>query len=101
MLNNKGQTLVVFVILLPIFILFIAYIYDTLNINYEKQRLDDIKESLEKSEESDYCDIVYKNDKDMMCNMEQEKIIITKRVKTIFGFINNKKYYEIKTEVKI
>ena len=101
MLGNKAQTLVIFVILLPIFILFIAYIYDFLNINYEKQKLNSITELVGKdSKETDYCDIVNKNDKDVTCYIGLDRVVLSKRVKSVFGLITNKKYFEIKVEIK-
>lgn len=101
MLNNKAQTLVIFIILLPIFILFIAYIYDFLNVNYEKQKLNGITDLININEdEIDYCNIVYKNDKDAECQIKSDKIIITKRIKSIFGSITNKKFFDIKIEIK-
>ncbi len=38
-LNNKGQTLVLFVILIPVFILLLTLVYDVGNAIYEKNRL--------------------------------------------------------------
>ena len=39
MMNNKGQTLIAFVIILPIFILFLAFIVDTGMLLKEKSKL--------------------------------------------------------------
>ncbi len=39
-LNNKGQTLVMFVILIPIILMVIVLVYDLGNALYEKERLD-------------------------------------------------------------
>lgn len=38
-LNNKGQSLVMFVLIIPIFLLIITLIYDVANAIYEKDRL--------------------------------------------------------------
>ena len=38
-LNNKGQSLVMFIILIPIFLLIITLVYDVGNALYEKNRL--------------------------------------------------------------
>ena len=42
MLNNKGQSLVIFVIMIPIFLLIMILVYDIGNLAYEKQELDNI-----------------------------------------------------------
>lgn len=42
MLNNKGQSLVIFIVMIPIFLLLIIIIYDIGNLSYEKQELDNI-----------------------------------------------------------
>ena len=42
MKNNRGQTIVVFVLFLPLLILFCAYVYDTVNANYEKNRIQNL-----------------------------------------------------------
>ena len=42
MKNNRGQTIVVFVLFLPLLILFSAYVYDTVNANYEKNRIQNL-----------------------------------------------------------
>ncbi len=102
MLNNKAQTLVIFIILLPLFILFLAYVFDFLNVNYEKQKLNDIASLIEINDENtNYCKIIYANDKDANCTVESGKVIITKRIKSIFGFITDRKYFDIRIEVKL
>ena len=42
MLNRKGQSLIVFIIIIPIFLLLFILIYDIGNLTYEKQELDNI-----------------------------------------------------------
>lgn len=47
-LNNKGQSLVVFVILLPILLLFMAFIFELGNITYLKNKYEnEIKSTIE------------------------------------------------------
>ena len=47
-LNNKGQSLVVFVILLPILLLFMAFIFELGNITYLKSKYEnEIKSTIE------------------------------------------------------
>ncbi|MEE3343854.1 MAG: hypothetical protein VZS44_07180 [Bacilli bacterium] len=42
MLNNKGQSLVIFVVMIPIALLVFILIYDIGNLSFEKQELDNI-----------------------------------------------------------
>ena len=46
MMNNKGQTLIAFVIILPIFILFLAFIVDTGLLLKEKSKLNGSTKSI-------------------------------------------------------
>lgn len=105
MLDNRAQSLVVFIILLPLFVLLVGYVFDVFNLNYEKQKLNNIVE-LSKSNysdytESNYCDIVYRNDSNAICVVEANKIIVTKKVKSLFSTIIGKKYFDIKVEVNV
>ncbi len=61
MMNKKGQTLISFVIILPVFILFLAFIVDTGMLLKEKNKLNGttktiIKNSYQKRFENDYQD---------------------------------------------
>ena len=42
MLNNKGQSLIIFIIIIPIIILLMILVMDIGNLTYEKQELDNI-----------------------------------------------------------
>ncbi len=42
MINNKGQSLVIFIIMIPIIILIMIIVMDIGNLTYEKQELDNI-----------------------------------------------------------
>ena len=42
MINNKGQSLVIFIVMIPIIILIMILIYDIGNLTYEKKELDNI-----------------------------------------------------------
>lgn len=42
MLNNRGQSLVIFVVMIPIFMLVLILIYDIGNLSFEKKELDSI-----------------------------------------------------------
>lgn len=94
MKNRNGQVLVIFIILIPVFLMLGALIVDTgLMINRKisinnavsnEKDIDKIKASLDNN------NITYKNVKE-----ENECIIIDSRVNSIFGKIIGKKEYKI------
>lgn len=43
-MNNKGQSLVIFVVMIPIFLLLILLVYDVGNLIFEKQELDSVNQ---------------------------------------------------------
>lgn len=99
-LNNKGQSLVMFVLIIPIFLLIIAMVYDIGNAFYEKEALNNINQmvldygldNLDKIDENDLMELVIKNDsnlKNISITIDEEVITITtqKYVKGIFGNI--------------
>ena len=102
MLNNKAQALVIFVIIMPVLLLFLAYVVDTVNINYEKNRLENIittikeDESVEKAKE-----IINKNEPDVQIEIVDNELKVTKKVKCFFGKIIGRYYYEIVEKVKV
>lgn len=106
-MNNKGQTLVIFVLLLPLFLLLFAYVVDTSILFYEKNRLDDINKMvidykmyhIEANEEK-MNTYILKNDKEIRIekiNMDDEKIEIylSKKIKSLFGRIIGFNSYDI------
>ena len=109
MLNNKGQAVVIFVILLPILILFVTYVFDTVSINYEQKKLNNIAIMIDEEliqntlKEDGVCDLVKKNDKDVSCSIKHENarliVELTKRVEGLFIKIIEDDY-EIKAVVE-
>ncbi len=97
MLNNKAQSLVIFVVCLPIFLLFIAYVFDIVNSNYEKKKVNNIMTIINTSdmEDSSKCELVYKNDKDIKCTVDESSITLEKNIKSIFGNITGRNTYKI------
>ncbi|MGN1000998.1 MAG: TadE/TadG family type IV pilus assembly protein [Bacilli bacterium] len=101
--NNRGQTLVIFVLFLPIIILFIAYVLDVTNANYEKNRMQNLAnmalESSKEFDEENIKNIISKNDEDIDVDVKEEndkvQIKMVKRVKTIFGKIIGRDYYDV------
>lgn len=93
-LNNKGQSLVLFVILFPIFILVMAMVYDIGNFYYEKERLDNVNymtieyglDEIENINESDLIDLIVRN----TSNLSDISVLIDDDVITIRLGINAK-----------
>ena len=102
MLNNKGQSLVIFVICLPLLLLFLTYIFDIVSVKYEKRKITNLANNIIASEKKEnMCELALKNDENIICNVNDTKLEIKKRVKSLFGKIINKDYYEIKVSIEI
>lgn len=105
MLNNKGQSLVIFVLILPVLIVFIGYSFDVLNTNYEKNKLENLSLMLKENLDEDITDneikeLVNKNDLNIVVSITRDEskveIQLSKRIKSMFGKIIGKEYYDIK-----
>ena len=101
MVNNKGQSIVIFVLVLPLLILFISYVFDVSNVQYERNKLNSIASVVKDSKSDNKCDIAVKNDKDLICTSDGNKITLKKRIKSIFGKILNKDYYDISVTIEL
>ena len=112
-LNNKGQSLVMFIVTIPIFLLIVTLVYDVGSAIYEKNRLSNTSyivmdyglSNIDSIDESELIDLVMKNTEDLSyvsVSIEDEVIVIklTKNVRGIigglFGFdlIEANTYYE-------
>lgn len=108
-LNNKGQTLALFVIFIPVIIMIGIYVVDIGICKYNKNKLDNIntlvindyldkKDSITKDE---VLKLILKNDNEIESevNISDDKIKLTlkKDVKGAFGNIIGKKIYNIKS----
>lgn len=108
-MNNRGQILVMFIILLPLVLLLAAYTIDMGLVMYEKNHLEGINAStvdyamehfdsitVEKINE-----IVAKNDQTITTKViiseNQITIVLEKQIKSIFGNIIGIKNYQIKS----
>ena len=98
--NNKGQSIVIFVIMLPIIMLAVAYFYDVSKMNYEKNRLNSIALLAKDSSDTDSCDIVKQNDKDIDCIINDNKITLKKEINSIFGIVIGKEKYKISVTIE-
>ena len=99
-LNNKGQSIIAFALLLPLILLVVAYIYDISNMNYEKNRINGIAEMIKDTNSEDVCDLVYKNDKNIECTIDSEKITLKKEIKSVLSKILGNKTYQISITIK-
>lgn len=99
MLNNKGQSLVIFVIVLPILLLFISYVFDVITINYEKNRLNNIavqiKDNVNTLKDDEIVILVNKNDKEIDVDIKENEIKLSKKIKGVFNKITKQEYYNI------
>lgn len=96
-LNNKGQTLVMFIILLPILLFVLTLVYDVGNAIYEKDKLSNtnymvVEYALRNSlvSEDELVELINKNDDDIsditiMMIDNSVTIALTKDIKGVFG----------------
>lgn len=114
-LNNKGQTLVLFVCIIPILLIIIGLVVDFGRVNTEKEKLDSInKLAIEYIKENDAntdsiskaSDIIIKNDS-TITNVKVEEvdsvvtIILDKEVDSVFGKIMNIFKYTIHSSYEL
>lgn len=103
MLNNKGQVLVIFVILLPIFLIILTGIVDIALLNIEKKKLDNNTHDAvefyldnydDSNVENDTKELLNKNLKNIDINITDNNEIITikviKKYKSIYSVISKK-----------
>ncbi len=101
MLNNKGQSIVVFALVLPFLLLMVAYVYDVVSMNYYKSKVNGIARVIKDNNGVQACLIAQKNDSDIICEENTNSIILKKRVKAIFGRISKRDYYEINVTINL
>ena len=112
MLNSKGQSLAIFVIFVPVFIMIGTLVVDVSFARYNVRRLDNINKlvinyGLDHIESDPYdtmVDLIYKNDSEVddyeiKINLEEKKINvnISKSTKGFFGSIVGKEIYKEKS----
>ena len=111
-LNSKGQSLAIFVIFVPVFIMIGTLVVDVSFARYNVRRLDNINKlvinyGLDHIESDPYdtmVDLIYKNDSEVddyeiKINLEEKKINvnISKSTKGFFGSIVGKEIYKEKS----
>ena len=114
-LNNKGQSLAIFVIFVPVFIMMGTYVVDVSFAKYNERRLDNLNKQvinygLKHIDEEPYdnmVDLIYQNDSDIDFyeinnNNETKEISVTlsKSTKGFFGSIVGKEIYNEKSSLK-
>ena len=103
-MNNKGQTLVLFIALLPfIFILFV-FVFDLSYLASQKTKLDSIASSalnsimIKGNDTQEVKDNIKKNDKEIKINsISNDSICLRKEIKPIFGGIIGYDIFKVKT----
>lgn len=111
-MDNKGQSLVLFVIIIPILLGVLAFVIDLGLINLEKDKLDNINimvieyglENINTVTVKDLDDLIKENDSivlsDISITSDSIVIILNKEVDSIFGNIINFKNYKIGSKYK-
>lgn len=105
MINNKGQTLVTFIVFLPILLIILATVVDIGLMYYEKNKLDNLnmmttEYALDNLDVNKINNLIKKNDKNVKfekLNNQNNKleITLTKEVESIFGKIIGIKEYKL------
>lgn len=105
-MNNKGQVLIFFVLIIPLLMLGAAYIVDNVYISYHTNKLNQINSlvikdaSINSFTVSEIEDYVKKNDQDIeveLISIDDSKIEIrlNKTIKSFFGNIIGKNSYTL------
>lgn len=102
-MNSKGQTLVLFVIILPIILLCVCFFVDTGIVLYEQNRLEKLANNAVRYEKQlDQTDNIEawikKNDNKVTIQVKVNSFRLEKNVKSIFGQIVGMKEYHLKVE---
>ena len=105
-MNNKGQTLIIFVILIPILILVAALVGDTGLMTFEKERYRGIIENgieeyfdtgnVEETEKIFSLNDIPKEEYTIIVQEKQIEVSLNTTIEAIFGKIINIEEYEIK-----
>ncbi|NLA33901.1 MAG: pilus assembly protein [Tenericutes bacterium] len=107
-MRNRGQILVLFVIILPLVLLIAAYVIDMGLIMYEENRLKAINDSVidyvqgkQEVTEAEIKALIVKNDNKVVTKIIMEEkhitIMLEKEVNSIFGNVLGIKNYQIKS----
>lgn len=109
-MNNKGQTLVVFIIFIPVIILLMAFIVDTSLMYIAKSKLNDLSKTIikeiydvedknSKVEELLNVNEINYNNYDIEINDNKIKLNIEEEIDSVFGSMIGNESYTIKSEI--
>lgn len=109
-MNKKGQTLIAFVLLIPIFLIFLAFVVDTGLILKENTKLNSttktiLKNTYKEPVEEKIKELYKKNDiptENLTIEIESNNIRVTNEyeIDSIFGNIIGLKKYKIKLKIR-
>lgn len=113
-MNKNGQTLILFVLLLPVLIVLLAFVVDTGIVLQEKTRVNSLVKTILKTTHEEYLeenyqekvlDLLNKNNIpvekfDLKITVEEIKIQIEYQKESIFGKIIGISNYKIKSSIK-
>lgn len=106
-MNNKGQTLVLFVCLLPLLVALLAFIFDSAYIIKENNKLNNIATlamsySLEKGKtKEEIKQFILKNDNNIeIKSITNDNVHLINNIKPIFGKFVGYKEYSLETNLK-
>lgn len=105
-MNNKGQVLIIFILLIPILLLGAAYVVDNIYISYHTNKLNGINSMISSDISTNNIDIieisdyVKKNDKNISVEVivisdTEVKINLSKKINSLFGAIIGKNFYTL------
>ena len=105
-MNNKGQALIFFVLILPLLLLLASYIVDNTYIAYNTNKLNQINKLIvkdaviNKMTKEEIKEYVEKNDKDikidfMFVSSGKVELTLKKEIKSLFGSIIGKDHYTL------
>ena len=100
-MNNKGQTLVLFIALLPFIFVLLVLVFDLSYISIEKNKIEGIAKSsinsLNKNKSyEEVKKIIKENDKNIKTSFNNKTLCLEKKEDVIFGSIIGKENYNIK-----
>ena len=104
-MNNKGQSLITFVLVLPLIVLVMAFVIDSSLSLYEKNKIDGIitsnmVEAVKNDirDEKKIAEAIKKNDSmEVTVSIEEDdmKVIVKSNKKSLFGKLLKFRYYEL------
>lgn len=111
-MNNKGQVLIFFILIIPLLLIGVAYITDNIYIAYHTNQLNQINSLVIKDTEIQNLntetveEYIKKNDSTIevefvFVSSEKIEIILKKEIKSLFGSIIGKKSYTLTSKKSV